>query len=60
MAAYKEHGVNPLASCLPMVVQMPFLFWIYNTIRLYEFHFTHGTFLWIGSALSHKYPEYWR
>ena len=52
MALYKEHGVNPMASCLPMLVQMPFLIWVYNMIRLYEFHFQHGKFLWIGSDIS--------
>jgi YidC/Oxa1 family membrane protein insertase len=57
MAAYKEHGVNPFASCLPMLVQLPFLWWIYSAIRLYEFHFQNGRFLWIGSALSHQYPH---
>jgi YidC/Oxa1 family membrane protein insertase len=24
MALYKEHGTNPFASCLPMLIQMPF------------------------------------
>jgi YidC/Oxa1 family membrane protein insertase len=57
MAAYQEHGVNPFASCLPMLVQMPFLWWIYSTIRLYEYHFQNGKFLWIGSGLSSQYPH---
>jgi len=26
MAAYKEYGVNPFGSCLPMLVQLP-IFW---------------------------------
>lgn len=52
MEAYKEHGVSPFASCLPMLVQFPFLWWVYDVIRLYEFHFANGTFLWIGSPLS--------
>lgn len=58
MAAYKEHGVSPFASCLPMLIQLPFMIWVYNTIRQYEFHFAHGTFLWIGSSLSYRFPEY--
>ena len=60
MEVYKEHGISPFASCLPMLVQFPFLIWVYNTIRLYEFHFVNGTFLWIGSPLSsqmaHHFP----
>ncbi|MBU1202612.1 YidC/Oxa1 family membrane protein insertase [Patescibacteria group bacterium] len=30
MALYKKRGVNPLSSCLPMVIQLPFLFAIYR------------------------------
>lgn len=56
MAVYKEHGINPLASCFPMLVQFPFLILVYNTIRAYEFHFVNGKFLWIGSSLSHQFP----
>ena len=25
MAYYKEHGINPLAGCLPMLIQLPIL-----------------------------------
>jgi YidC/Oxa1 family membrane protein insertase len=32
MALYKEHGVNPLGGCLPLVVQMPFLFAFYRML----------------------------
>lgn len=53
MAIYKEHGINPFASCLPILVQMPILMLLYYTIRGYEFQFAKGTFLWIGSGLAH-------
>ena len=56
MKVYKEHGVSPFASCLPMFIQLPFMIWVYNTIRLYEFHFANGKFLWVGSSLADKYP----
>jgi YidC/Oxa1 family membrane protein insertase len=56
MAVYKEHGVSPFASCLPMVIQLPFMIWVYNTIRLYEYHFANGKFLWVGSSLSLAHP----
>ncbi len=58
MDAYKEHGVSPFASCLPLLIQMPFMIWVYNMIRQYEFHFARGTFLWIGSGMSHQYSAY--
>ena len=32
MALYKETGVNPLGSCLPTLVQMPFLFSIFRVV----------------------------
>ncbi len=56
MEMYKEHGVSPFASCLPMFIQLPFMIWVYNTIRLYEYHFANGKFLWVGSSLANKYP----
>lgn len=30
MALYKEQKINPFASCLPMLIQLPFLFAIYR------------------------------
>ncbi len=32
MALYKEHGVNPAAGCLPIVLQMPILFALYQAL----------------------------
>jgi len=32
MALYQEHGVNPLGSCLPLLVQMPFLIAFYQML----------------------------
>jgi YidC/Oxa1 family membrane protein insertase len=32
MALYREHGVNPLAGCLPLLIQMPILFGLYGAI----------------------------
>jgi YidC/Oxa1 family membrane protein insertase len=34
MALYKEHGVNPLGCLLPMLVQLPIWFALYEVIRL--------------------------
>src|SRR5437016_6706162 len=33
MAFYKEHNVNPLGGCLPMILQMPVFFVLYEVIR---------------------------
>jgi len=57
MALYKEHGVNPMGGCLPMILQMPLLFAFYrllmNSIELRQAPF----FLWIHD-LSLKDPIY--
>jgi len=34
MQLYKEHGVNPLGSCLPMALQLPFLYGFYRVLDL--------------------------
>jgi len=33
MKLYKEHGVNPVGGCLPMLLQAPFLFILYSVIK---------------------------
>ena len=33
MAFYQEHEVNPLASCLPLLLQLPFFFGLYQTLK---------------------------
>jgi len=33
MKLYKEHGVNPLGGCIPMVLQMPLLIALFNVFR---------------------------
>lgn len=33
MKLYKEHGVSPWGGCLPMLLQMPILWALFNTLR---------------------------
>lgn len=33
MKLYREEGVNPLAGCLPLIIQLPILFGLYGAIR---------------------------
>lgn len=46
MALYKQHGVNPLGSCLPMLLQMPIYIAFYsmlgNAVQLYRSVFIPG------------------
>jgi YidC/Oxa1 family membrane protein insertase len=32
MALYKEHGVNPFAGCLPLIIQLPIFFGLWRAI----------------------------
>jgi YidC/Oxa1 family membrane protein insertase len=34
MALYKEHGVNPAAGCLPMLIQLPIIWGLYAVLRM--------------------------
>lgn len=33
MKLYKEHGVNPIAGCLPLLVQLPFIWALYTVLN---------------------------
>jgi YidC/Oxa1 family membrane protein insertase len=33
MKLYQEHGFNPLSSCLPLILQLPFFFSLYETLK---------------------------
>ena len=57
-ALYKEAGVNPLAGCLPLVIQMPILMGMYYA--LYNFTYPSpeaAQFLWLPS-MSQADPLY--
>ena len=43
---YKEEGVNPLAGCLPLIVQMPIMIGIFYGIRDFNY-IGPANFLWI-------------
>ena len=47
MALYKEHGVNPLASCLPMLVQLPIFIALFTVLRS-SIELRFASFLWIA------------
>jgi YidC/Oxa1 family membrane protein insertase len=34
MKVYSEHGINPLGGCLPMLLQMPFLYAFYRVLDI--------------------------
>jgi YidC/Oxa1 family membrane protein insertase len=47
MEAYKEHNVNLMAGCLPLMAQLPVLWLMYRAIYSYEYQFSFGAFLWV-------------
>ena len=57
MELYKEHSINPAAGCITMLPTIPIMYLLYYMIRLYQYQFSHGTFLWIGSGISHLFPS---
>ena len=57
MELYREHKVNPLGGCLPMVVQIPVFFALYKAL-MFSIELRHAPFfLWI-TDLSDKDPYY--
>ena len=58
MALYKEHKVNPLAGCVPMLIQFPILIGLYWAIQGQIDQFKPEHWLWIGSAISKSSPQF--
>lgn len=50
MELFQKHGVNPMAGCLPLFVQMPFLIGIYHAIMRTPALQEHANFLWFDLA----------
>jgi YidC/Oxa1 family membrane protein insertase len=52
MALYSQHGVNPMAGCLPMLIQIPIFFGVYTGIRALsgsDAEAWRNGFLWLDS-----------
>ncbi|GAX60110.1 preprotein translocase subunit YidC [Candidatus Scalindua japonica] len=48
MKLFKEHGVNPMSGCLPMMLQMPVFFALFRTLQS-SFEMRQAPFVaWIG------------
>lgn len=52
MDVYRKHGVNPLAGCLPTLVQLPFLWALFNTLRAEDLFTGAAGFLWVPNLAS--------
>ncbi len=57
MELYREHKVNPMGGCLPMVVQIPVFFALYKSL-MFSIELRHAPFfLWV-TDLADKDPYY--
>ncbi|HTI13110.1 MAG TPA: YidC/Oxa1 family membrane protein insertase [Dictyobacter sp.] len=55
-ALYKEYGVNPLAGCLPMVIQLPVLYGLFYALESVFKVNTHNLNAALITINSHIYP----
>jgi YidC/Oxa1 family membrane protein insertase len=57
MELYKEHKVNPLGGCLPMVIQIPVFFALYKAL-MFSIELRHAPFYFWIHDLAGKDPYY--
>lgn len=58
MELYQKNNINPAAGCLPLLVQMPIIYALFNTLRTHPFTpVEHATFFWINN-LTNPDPLY--
>jgi len=55
MALYKIHGVNPMGGCIPMLIQLPFL-WAFYKVLSVTFEMRNASWLWVGDLSQ---PEHY-
>lgn len=56
MKLYRDHNINPLSGCLPMLVQMPVFIFVYQGIRAYTYHYLGAKVMWIESLAKPDLP----
>jgi len=59
MRLYKDHKVNPMGGCLPLIIQMPILILFFQVLRDFEYFIPNteiidGGFLWIKNEIMYK------
>jgi YidC/Oxa1 family membrane protein insertase len=54
-ALYKEHDVNPVGGCLPIIIQMPFLFAFYTMLRN-AIELRHASWFYLSDLSA---PDHW-
>jgi YidC/Oxa1 family membrane protein insertase len=61
MELYRKHGVHPLGSCLPLLLQMPIFMGLYFALQeSIQFRLAHGTlFFWIVNLAAPDMAVWW-
>lgn len=44
---YKKHKVNPMAGCLPLIIQMPILFALFQALQKFQYNDLGASFFWV-------------
>jgi YidC/Oxa1 family membrane protein insertase len=57
MELYREHNVNPMSGCMPILIQMPILIALYRALLNYDFINKQDAYLF-GIYLAEKDPTY--
>lgn len=55
MRIMREHKVNPLGGCGPMLIQIPIFIVVWQAVSVYAYQFNTDSFLWINSLAQ---PDY--
>jgi YidC/Oxa1 family membrane protein insertase len=56
MELYKEHNVNPMGGCLPIVIQLPIFWALYSTLRNFKYDPSNvSAHMFLGFDLTHIY-----
>ncbi|MHB1611790.1 MAG: YidC/Oxa1 family membrane protein insertase [Sulfobacillus sp.] len=53
---YKEEGVNPASGCLPLLLQIPVMYGLFDVLRSFKYVPHHGLWIWQNLAIpDHTY-----
>lgn len=56
MELYKEHNVNPMGGCLPILIQLPIFWALYSTLRNFKYDPSNvGAHMFLGFDLTYVY-----
>ena len=55
-ALYREEGVNPASGCLPLLLQLPVMYGLFEVLQ--QFHYVPGHGLWVWQHLNKPDPTF--